>query len=256
MVALVTGASSGIGRDIARELAKRGYNIIAVARNEEALKELKNNLEKEYDITVDVRTMDLIDRDGCRKLHEDVKNKYGTIDILVNDAGFGTCGKFTDTDLDKELGMIDTNIVATHILTKLFLKDMVEVNKGYILNVASIAGFMPGPLMATYYSTKSYVVRLTQSIRQELFMHKSKVKISCLCPGPVKTNFNKVADVKFNLKEADSKQVAKYAVKLMFRNRTLIFPSPIVWLGRIFSKILPDQVSSFFCYYAQKRKVQ
>ena len=256
MIALVTGASSGIGRDIARELAKRGYNIIAVARNEEALKELKNNLEKEYDITVDVRTMDLIDRDGCRKLHEDVKNKYGTIDILVNDAGFGTCGKFTDTDLDKELGMIDTNIVATHILTKLFLKDMVEVNKGYILNVASIAGFMPGPLMATYYSTKSYVVRLTQSIRQELFMQKSKVKISCLCPGPVKTNFNKVADVKFNLKEADSKQVAKYAVKLMFRNRTLIFPSPIVWLGRIFSKILPDQVSSFFCYYAQKRKVQ
>ena len=132
---------------------------------------------------------------------------------------------------------------------------MVSVNKGYILNVASIAGFMPGPLMATYYSTKAYVVRLTQSIRHELFKQKSKVKISALCPGPVKTNFNKVADVKFNIAEADSKQVACYAIKKMMQGRTLIFPSFFIWLGRIFSKILPDQVSAFFCYYAQKRKI-
>lgn len=255
MIALVTGASSGIGRDIARELAKRKYDIIVVARNEEELKKLKKELEEIYQIKVDIRAMDLIDRDGCRKLHEDVKAKYGVIDILVNDAGFGTCGKFTDTDLEKELGIIDTNIVALHILTKLFLKDMVSVNKGYILNVASIAGFMPGPLMATYYSTKAYVVRLTQSIRHELFKQKSKVKISALCPGPVKTNFNKVADVKFNIAEADSKQVACYAIKKMMQGRTLIFPSFFIWLGRIFSKILPDQVSAFFCYYAQKRKI-
>lgn len=255
MIALVTGASSGIGRDIARELAKRKYDIIVVARNEEELKKLKKELEEIYQIKVDIRAMDLIDRDGCRKLHEDLKAKYGVIDILVNDAGFGTCGKFTDTDLEKELGIIDTNIVALHILTKLFLKDMVSVNKGYILNVASIAGFMPGPLMATYYSTKAYVVRLTQSIRHELFKQKSKVKISALCPGPVKTNFNKVADVKFNIAEADSKQVACYAIKKMMQGRTLIFPSFFIWLGRIFSKILPDQVSAFFCYYAQKRKI-
>lgn len=255
MIALVTGASSGIGRDIARELAKRKYDIIVVARNEEELKKLKKELEEIYQIKVDIRAMDLIDRDGCRKLHEDVKAKYGVIDILVNDAGFGTCGKFTDTDLERELGIIDTNIVALHILTKLFLKDMVSVNKGYILNVASIAGFMPGPLMATYYSTKAYVVRLTQSIRHELFKQKSKVKISALCPGPVKTNFNKVADVKFNIAEADSKQVACYAIKKMMQGRTLIFPSFFIWLGRIFSKILPDQVSAFFCYYAQKRKI-
>ena len=255
MIALVTGASSGIGRDIARELAKRKYDIIVVARNEEELKKLKKELEEIYQIKVDIRAMDLIDRDGCRKLHEDVKAKYGVIDILVNDAGFGTCGKFTDTDLEKELGIIDTNIVALHILTKLFLKDMVSVNKGYILNVASIAGFMPGPLMATYYSTKAYVVRLTQSIRHELSKQKSKVNISALCPGPVKTNFNKVADVKFNIAEADSKQVACYAIKKMMQGRTLIFPSFFIWLGRIFSKILPDQVSAFFCYYAQKRKI-
>ena len=133
---------------------------------------------------------------------------------------------------------------------------MVEADKGHILNVASIAGFMPGPLMATYYSTKAYVVRLTQSIRQELFMQGSKVKISALCPGPVKTNFSKVADVKFNLLEADSKHVAKYAVKKMFRNKILIFPSFTMWLGRILFKIIPDQLSAFFCYFAQKRKIQ
>lgn len=256
MIALVTGASSGIGRDIARELAKRNYNIIAVARDEKALNKVKEDLEEKYKVNVDVRSMDLIDRDGCRKLHEDIKKQYGVIDILVNNAGFGTCGLFTETDLEKELGMIDTNIVALHILTKLFLQDMVEENRGHILNVASIAGFMPGPLMATYYSTKAYVVRLTQSIRHELFKQKSKVKISCLCPGPVKTNFNKVADVKFNLKEADSEKVAKYAVKKMLKNRTLIFPSFTIWLGRFFSKLMPDQVSSFFCYYAQRRKIQ
>ena len=256
MIALVTGASSGIGRDIARELAKREYNIIAVSRDEGALKRLKQELEEKYRINVDARSMDLIDRDGCRKLHDDVKEKYGVIDILVNNAGFGTCGEFTQTNLEKELGMIDTNIVAVHILTKLFLQDMADINKGHILNVASIAGFMPGPLMATYYSTKAYVVRLTQSIRHELFMKGSKVKISALCPGPVNTNFNKVADVKFNLKEASSEQVAKYAVKKMLRNRTLIFPNFFIWLGRVFSKILPDQVSAFFCYYAQKRKIQ
>ena len=255
MVALVTGASSGIGRDIAKELAKRGYNIIAVARNEEELNAVKEQIEAEYKVNVDIIIMDLIDRAGCKNLHDDIKNKYGTIDILINNAGFGACGYFTDTNLEKELGMIDTNIVALHILTKLFLKDMVEKNSGKILNVASIAGFMPGPLMATYYSTKAYVVRLTQSIRHELFRKKSKVKICALCPGPVKTNFNKVADVKFSLKEADSEKVAKYAVKKLLKNRTLIFPGG-VWFGRFGSKIMPDQVSAFFCYYAQKRKIQ
>lgn len=255
-VALVTGASSGMGRDMARELAKKQYDIIAVARNEGALKELKTELEKKYEITVDIRAMDLIDRDGCRKLHDDVKKKYGIIDVLINDAGFGTCGKFTDTSLDKELGMIDTNIVALHILTKLFMKDMVEVNKGHILNVASIAGFMPGPLMTTYYSTKAYVVRFTQSLRQELIMRGSKVKICALCPGPVATNFNKVADVKFNLLEENSSFVAKYGITMMFANRLIIYPSIFMMIFRIFAKILPDQVMAFICYFMQRRKIQ
>lgn len=129
MVAVVTGASSGIGRDIAIELAKRKYDIIAIARNEEALIKLKEEVEKTYNVNVELKAMDLTDREGCIKLHEDVKAKYGAIDVLINDAGFGTCGEFTKTDLNKEIGMIDTNIVALHILTKLFLQDMVEVKQ-------------------------------------------------------------------------------------------------------------------------------
>lgn len=256
MIALVTGASSGIGRDIARQLAKKKYNLIVVARNKEALEKLKNELEEKEKIEVEVKQADLSKRDACIKLYEEVKEKYRNIDILINNAGFGTCGKFVDTDLKTELEMIDTNITAVHILSKLFLKDMVKADKGYIMNVASIAGFMPGPLMATYYSTKAYIVRLTQSIRYELYKQKSKVKISALCPGPVDTNFNKVANVKFNLRSQSSSYTAKYAVNKMFKNKTLIFPSFFIWIARLLSKISPDRIASAVCYRMQKRKIQ
>ena len=255
LIALVTGASSGIGRDIARELAKRSYNLIVVARNEDALKDVKSNLEKEYNINVDRRVVDLIDREGCKKLHEDIQKKYGIIDVLVNNAGFGDCGNFYETNLEKDLGIIDTNISALHILTKLFLKDMVKENKGYIMNVASIAGFMPGPLMATYYATKSYVVRLTQSIDRELKMKKSNVKVSVLCPGPVKTNFQRVADVKFNITETKSEDVARIAVKKMFKGKKVIFTQFHIAFTKFLAKILPDSFMGFCCYFVQKRKL-
>ena len=255
MIALVTGASSGIGRDIARELAKRNYNLIIVARNEEELKKLKNELENKYNISVDVRVLDLIDREGCKKLYKDVKGKYEFIDVLINNAGFGTCGEFTNTNLEKEIGIIDTNISALHILTKLFLKDMLERDQGYIMNVSSIAGFMPGPLMATYYASKAYVLRLTQSINQELRMKKSKVKVSVLCPGPVKTNFQKVADVKFNVVETKSSDVAKKAVEKMFKGKKVIFTQFHIRLTSILAKILPDKFMAFCCYFVQKRKI-
>ena len=253
MIALVTGASSGIGRDIAKELAKKGYYIIAVARNKEALENLKKEIDN---VKVDIQILDVTNREGCIQLHDEMIKKYGFVDVVVNNAGFGTCGKFVDTDLNKEIKMIDTNITALHMLTKLFLIDMVKEDKGYIMNVASIAGFMPGPLMATYYSSKAYVVRLTQSIRQELFMMKSHVKISALCPGPVRKNFGKVADVQFSLKEVNSQWVARYAVNKMFKNKILIFPGVKIWLARIGAKIMPDQFMAFICYFMQKRKIK
>ena len=255
MIALVTGASSGIGRDIAKALAKRGYDIIAVARNIEKLNKLKEDIQQEYGKKVDIKICELTDRNAIFKLHEDVYNTYGIIDVLVNDAGFGLCGMFSKTDLNKEIAMIDTNVIAMHILTKLFLQDMQQKNSGHILNVASIAGFMPGPLMATYYSTKSYVVRLTQSIRYELLKQHSNVKVHALCPGPVDINFNKVAEVKFNLKEANSMKVAECAVKRMLKNRILVFPGIGIWITRLFAKIIPDQFMARMCYMMQKRKV-
>ena len=255
MIALITGASSGIGRDISRELAKRKYDLIIVARNEKALMELKDELEKEYNVKVYVKIVDLSIRENCINLYKDVKKEFETIDILINNAGLGTCGRFTDTSLEKEEQIIDTNITALHILMKLFLQDMCLKNKGYILNVASIAGFMPVPLMATYYASKSYVIKLTQGIQRELKMQKSNVKVSVLCPGPVKTNFQKVADVKFNTPEAKSSDVARKAVEKMLKNKKIIFTEWYISLVRIFTKILPDSFFAFCCYFIQKRKI-
>ena len=254
MVALVTGASSGIGRDIAKELAKRNYDLVIVARDENVLNQVKKEIEDIYNVKVEIKKTDLSNMEECKKLYNDVSSM--NIDVLVNNAGFGTCGEFIDTDLEKEVSMINTNITAVHILTKLFLKDMVKRDSGYILNVASIAGFMPGPLMATYYSTKAYVVRLTESIRMELFMKHSKVKICALCPGPVKTNFDNVANVKFSIKGQSSEYVAKYAIKKLFKNKMLIFPGFGVNFYSKLCKIMPVKLQAYLDYFMQKRKIQ
>ena len=248
MKALVTGASSGIGRDMARYLSGLGYDIIAVARDGVHLSKLKEELKT----NVETISIDLADTDACKQLYELVKNK--NIDVLINNAGFGDFGEFTNTDLDKELNMIDVNIKAMHILAKLFLQDMVKRNNGYILNVASIAGFMPGPLMATYYSTKAYIVRLTQSLYTELKKKKSKVKVSVLCPGPVNTNFNKVANVHFNLKGQSSEYVAKYAIDKMLKGKLIILPGLKIKLARCLAKISPEKIVARVCMMMQEKK--
>ncbi len=246
MKALITGASSGIGRDMARELAKKGYDLVIVARNEKNLLELKEELKT----NVEVIAMDLSNSQNCKSLYNQVKD----VDILINNAGFGTFGKFLKTDLDKEINLINTNITAVHILTKLYLKDMKKKNAGHILNVASIAAFMPGPLMAAYYSSKAYVLRLSEAIREELRKDKSKVKISVLCPGPVNTNFNNVADVKFNLHSLSSQYVAKYAVEKMIKNKFIITPGITIKFLRVISKISPNNITTKFVYKMQERK--
>ena len=248
MKALITGASSGIGRDIARELSKRGYELIIVARNIERL----NKLKEELNTNVQIESMDISVVENCKKLFE----KHNDIDILINNAGFGDCGEFTKTSLEKEIQMINTNITAYHVLTKLYLQKMREKNNGIILNVASIAGFMPGPLMATYYSTKAYVVRLSEAIREELRREKSKVQISILCPGPVDTNFNKVADVEFALKGLSSEYVAKYAVNKMLKGKFYIVPGIKIKLAKIATKIAPNNIVAMFTYNIQKRKIK
>ena len=151
--------------------------------------------------------------------------------------------------------MIKTNIIAYHILTKLYLKDMMKKDSGKILNVASIAGFMPGPLMATYYATKNYVVKLSEAIREELNKAKSHVQISILCPGPVNTNFNNVANVKFHLREANSMDIAKYAIKKLEKGKFYIVPGIDIKLGKIGAKFAPTNLVSKVSYMVQKRKL-
>lgn len=248
MKALITGASSGMGRDMAKILSQKGYDLILVARDEKKLEEVKKQLKTETKIVV----MDISNEENCKKIYEENKD----IDILINNAGFGDCGHFEETSLDKDIQMIHTNIIAYHILTKLYLKEMIKKDSGKILNVASIAGFMPGPLMTTYYSTKNYVVRFSESIIEELRRKKSKVQISILCPGPVDTNFNKVADVEFALKGLSSEYVAKYAINKFFKGKFYIVPGWKIKLARIGAKLAPASFVAKISYNMQKRKIR
>lgn len=248
MKALITGASSGIGRDMARILSSRGYDLILVARRKEKLE----NLKKELNTEVTIISMDVSSTFNCMKLYNKVKKD--DIDILINNAGFGLFGEFITNDLDKELDMIDVNIKAVHTLTKQFLNDFVKKDKGYILNIASSAAFLPGPLMATYYSTKAYVLRLTQSISEELRRKKSNVYIGALCPGPVNTEFNDVAGVKFSIKSLESYDVAEYAIKKMFKRKEIIIPGITTKIGTFLTRFLPYKLQSRISYSIQKKK--
>lgn len=250
--ALITGASSGIGKDIAIELSDMGYEIILVARNVQRLNEVSKQLKtKSYIVPTDLSL-----KEQCFEVYEKTMEicSDGGLEILINNAGFGLFGKFLETDITTELNMIDTNITAPHILTKLFLKEFYKYNRGYILNVASSAAFMPGPLMATYYSTKAYVLRLTQAIDRELKNSGSKIYIGALCPGPVDTNFNDTANVRFALKGLKSTDVAKYTVKQMFRRKTVIIPGTAMKLSKLGLRFLPDKIITKITYNIQKRK--
>ncbi len=258
MISLITGASSGIGRDMALEFADRGYDLILVARSFDRLKEVKNEIIKKYDkCNVMIMKCDVSNVKSVKNLYNDVRKEFVNIDVLVNNAGFGDCGKFYETDLEKDISMINTNILGLHVLTKLFLKDMVKVNKGYILNIASIAGFMPGPLMATYYSTKAYVVRLTRAIAKELKVDNSKVRIAAFCPGPVNTEFDKNANVTFSLKGQSSSDVAKIGVNGLFKsNKVVYFSSILIRIVACLAKIMPESFMANQAYRTQKMKLR
>lgn len=258
MISLITGASSGIGRDMAFEFADRGYDLILVARSFDRLKEVKNEIIEKYDkCNVLIMKCDVSNVESVKNLYNDIQKEFGNIDVLVNNAGFGDCGKFYETDLEKDISMINTNILGLHVLTKLFLQDMVKVNKGYILNIASIAGFMPGPLMATYYSTKAYVVRLTRAIAKELKVVNSKVRIAAFCPGPVNTEFNKNANVIFSLKGQSSSDVAKIGVNGLFKsNKVVYFSTILIRIVACLAKIMPESFMANQAYMTQKRKLR
>ena len=239
MKALITGASSGIGREIARQLSAMGIDVILVARRMTRLQELKEELEG----NVQIICMDLRDALSCRMLYERLREE--DIDILVNNAGFGVYGAFDETDLDKELAMIDVNVRAVHILTKLFLRDFIARDYGYILNVASIAGYLPGPLMAGYYASYG-----------ELRRKKSNVHITALCPGPVQTEFNQVANVRFRIKGKKASDVAYQAIKGMFGERRVVIPGMLMKCARLLTRVTPTRLQLRTSYFIQHRKTK
>ncbi|MCM1299305.1 MAG: SDR family oxidoreductase [Firmicutes bacterium] len=249
MIALITGASSGIGEEFAKILAKKGFNLILVARRKGRLSDLRRELMSNYNIKVRALTADLSDEEECIRLYETVKKLK--IDILINNAGFGLFGKFTETNLHRELEMIDLNIKAVHILTKLFVRDFAQRNYGFILNVSSIAGFMAGPLMATYYASKNYVTQLTRAIGKELKKDKKNVYVGVLCPGPVKTEFNKVAGSEFAVSGITAAEAAQYAVSEMFKGNTVIIPSNSAKTLAAMSKFAPSKLMLTAAYFAQ-----
>ena len=247
MKALITGGSSGIGRDMAIYLSKLGYNVILVSKDENKLKSVSKSIKGSSYYVCDISS-----KEECIRLYNKVKSE--NIELLINNAGFGKFGEFNEISLEDELNMIDVNIKGVHILTKLFLNDFIKRDSGYILNVASSAAFEPGPLMATYYSTKAYVLRLTTSIYEELRRKKSNVHVSVFCPGPVRTNFNNVANVKFELSSLSSEYVARYTVKKMLKGCTDIIPGSTIKFLRFIGKITPDNISSKIVYKTHKRK--
>lgn len=249
MKALITGASSGIGRDMARELAKRGCDLILVARRVNRLEEIKNEITG---VSVETIECDVSTEENCTKLYNSVKDKG--VDMLVNNAGFGLAGEFLSTDLNKELNMIKTNVVAVHMLTKLFLKDFAEKDRGIILNVASSAAYMAGPYLSTYYATKNYVRRLTEAVYRELKEKNSNVSVSVLCPGPVNTEFNDVADVKFALKGLSSEYVARYAIEKALKGKLYIIPGLQMKLGVFLLRFIPNKLMLKISAHIQKKK--
>ncbi len=248
MKVLITGASSGIGRELARLLAPDCSCLILTGRDTRRLEALKEDLSVYPSLQVETVAADLRDREACLRLHDE----HPDADLLINNAGFGDFGPFWETALEKELGMIETNIMALHILTKLYLKDMVRRDSGQILNVASIAGFLPGPLMATYYATKAYVVRLSEALRKELSARGSKVRISILCPGPVETGFRKAANISFSFHGMDARKVAAYT--LAHLDRFYIVPGAPVRAARVLASALPAVLLSEAVYLLQSRR--
>ncbi|WP_024859850.1 SDR family NAD(P)-dependent oxidoreductase [Ruminococcus flavefaciens] len=248
MKALITGATSGIGQSFAAKLAKRGWSLILTGRNEEKLREMQKSLGG----NIEIIAADLAKKEDVFRVYEFCRGK--DVDMLINNAGYGLFGKFEDTDLEDEINMINVNITALHILTKLFLRDFKKRDHGTILNVASAAGFMSGPLMAAYYGSKNYVLKLSLAIWEELRRDRSNVKITVLCPGPVDTNFNNRAGVSFSVKPITADQAAEYALKKALNGKFFAIPGLTVKLGTIAPRFVPQKMLAAVVYNIQKAK--
>jgi uncharacterized protein len=222
-MALVTGASVGIGRDLAFLLAQNRHDLVITARNQTQLESLAGELRSRFSVRVEVIVQDLAQPQAADAILAEVSARDLAIDILINNAGFGGNGRFDQEDPDEILRMLQVNVVALTQLTRLFLPAMVERGRGRVMNVASTAAFLPGPLMAVYYASKAYVLSFSEAIASEL--KRTGVSVTALCPGPTNTEFQKRAGIEnsklFQINAADSMSVARAAYRAMMAGRTV-----------------------------------
>lgn len=243
--ALITGASSGLGLEFAKLCASDGYNLLLVARNEEKLNQVKNELENAYGISVSVFACDLSKKDAARNVYDFALEQELNIGILINDAGFGDAGKFYQRDWLKQYNMVQVNIIALMQLTYLFLKPMVQKGRGKILNISSIAAFCAGPYMSVYYASKAFVRSFSEAMADEV--KGTGVTVTSLCPGPTATGFEKNADMGTNStmfrRPASAEEVAKAGYEAMLRGKVLRYPSAFTKLMNIGARLLPRSVA-------------
>ena len=236
--ALITGASSGIGLELARIFAREGHDLLITARRKERLNGLKKELEQEFGIEVNTFPVDLADIDSPQKLYDFTQKQSLSVHFLVNNAGVGDYGLFHKSDWNRQAAIIDLNIRALTHLTHLFLPSMVEKESAHILNIASTAAFQPGPFMSVYYASKNYVLAFGEAIANEL--QDTGVTVTTLCPGPTESEFQKLANMEKSklfdrLPVATSKQVADYGYKTMLQGKRVAIYGA---LNRIAPKIV------------------
>ena len=228
-IALITGASSGIGKELARIHASKYGDLILIARRTEELELLKKELEEKHAIKVWIFVKDLTSKNAAKEVYEFTKSNQLEVDYLFNNAGFGGHGFFVDRPIAKDLEMIDLNVSALVELSHLFLQDMKKRKAGKILNTASTAGFLPGPLQATYFATKAFVVSFSEALAHELKPHN--IGVTALCPGPVKTEFEKTAGMTGgNLfeKAASAKSTAEKGYRAMEKGKVICISDPVL----------------------------
>ncbi len=245
MKALITGASSGIGAEIAKQLSDMGYETILVARRKDRLLSLAKTLKTKAQIVeADLSDIDVLSA---------IPQKYPDIDILVNNAGLGVFGEFTDTAFDKESQMLDVNIRAMHFLMKKYIP-LMEQSRGKILNVASSAAFFSGPLLSSYYASKAYVLKLSSAVREELRRKNVPVSITVFCPGPVKTEFGDVSGCNDGKGAMTPEEAAKKAIRGMLKGKRIVVPTFLTKCTHLIAKILPESISVRMVYNIQKAK--
>ena len=255
--ALVTGASGGIGRELARILAREGFAVVLVARSADKLADLARELRERHGTRIDVIQADLAEPDGPAALAARVRSEQLTIDVLVNNAGVGLNGRFAETDMARELAMIQLNVTSLTELTKRFLPGMLERRRGRILNVASTAAFQAGPMMAVYYATKAYVLSFSEAIANEL--SGSGVTVTALCPGPTQSGFQNTAGMgEANLFKgptvADSVSVAEAGYRAMMKGERVHIAGLINRIGAFGTRLVPRGVAASIARALQDRK--